>query len=129
MKINAVSTDESKYLQILNSIAKNPKKLYYAGTLPNARTPSVAIVGTRRPSAYGKEVTYRLSYDLAKRGIIIVSGLALGVDAIAHQAALEAGGTTVAILGNALPDISPRTNMALGESILSNGGAIISEYH
>lgn len=88
----------------------------------------MAIVGTRRPSTYGKEVTHRISYDLAKRGVVIVSGLALGVDAIAHSAALEAEGTTLAILGNPLPDIAPRTNRSLGESVIGNGGALISEY-
>lgn len=128
MKINAISPDESKYLKILNSIAKSPKKLYYSGILPDTRITSVAIVGTRRPSSYGKEVTHRLSFDLAKRGVVIVSGLALGVDAVAHQAAIEAGGTTIGVLGNPLPDIAPRSNRALGESILRRGGALLSEY-
>lgn len=128
MKINAIAPDESPYLTLLNSIAKSPKKLYYSGTLPERRITTVAIVGTRRPSNYGKEVTHKLSYDLAKRGIVIVSGLALGVDAITHQAALEAGGATIAVLGSPLPDITPRSNRAIGESILASGGAIISEY-
>ena len=128
MKINTVTPDEYEYLKILNSIAKKPKTLYYAGSLPASRIPTVAIVGTRRPSSYGTEVTHRLSYDLASRGVVIASGLALGVDGIAHHAALEANGTTIAILGNPLPDIAPRTNRAIGESIINNGGALISEY-
>lgn len=128
MKINTVTPDEYEYLKILNSIAKKPKTLYYAGSLPSSRIPTVAIVGTRRPSPYGTEVTHRLSYDLASRGLVIVSGLALGVDGIAHQAALEANGTTIAILGNPLPDIAPRTNRTIGENIINNGGALISEY-
>lgn len=128
MKINAIAPDESEYLQVLDSIAKSPKKLYYSGTLPETRSITVAIVGTRRPTRYGKEVTYKLSYDLAKQGIVVVSGLALGVDAIAHQAALDAGGTTIAVLGNPLPEIAPRTNRGLGESIIQSGGAVISEY-
>lgn len=128
MKINTVVPDESEYLQILSSIAKKPKKLHYAGTIPQHRLPTVAIVGTRRPSNYGKEVTHRLSFDLASRGVVIVSGLALGVDAIAHAAALEAKGTTIAILGNGLPEISPRTNRGLGEAIIAQGGALVSEY-
>lgn len=128
MKINTISPDESDYLKILNSIAKVPKRLHYAGTMPSGRLPTVAIVGTRRPSNYGKEVTQWLSHDLSSRGVVIVSGLALGVDAIAHHAALEAGGITIAVLGNPLPDISPRTNRSLGEAIIANGGALISEY-
>ena len=128
MKSNRISTDESEYLQILASIVKRPEILHYVGTLPVSRLPSVAIVGTRRPSAYGKEVTHRLSFDLAKRGVVIVSGLALGVDAIAHSAALEAGGTTIAVLGNGLPMIQPASNRGLAESIVKGGGAILSEY-
>lgn len=128
MKINTTSPDESDYLKILSSIAKSPNRLHYAGVLPLDRRPSVAIVGTRRPSSYGKEVTQRLSHDLARHGVVIISGLALGVDAAAHQAAIEAGGITIAILGNPLPDISPRTNHALGEAIIASGGALLSEY-
>ncbi len=128
MKINTISPDEAEYTQILTTIAKSPKKLHYIGTLPATRTLSIAIVGTRRPSAYGREVTHRLAYDLASRGVTIVSGLALGVDAIAHAAGIEAGGTTVAVLGNGLPHVQPTSNRALGESIVASGGAIISEY-
>jgi len=128
MKINTISPDEADYTKILTTIAKSPKSLHYIGKLPERRAPTVAIVGTRRPTSYGKEVTHRLSFDLAKRGMIIVSGLALGVDALAHAAAIEAGGTTVAVLGNGLPDIQPSSNRALGESIIAHGGAIISEY-
>ena len=128
MKINTLAPDESDYPKILSSIAQPPKKLHYIGLLPPERKTSVAIVGTRRPSAYGKEVTSRLSYDLAKRGIVIVSGLALGVDAIAHASALEAGGTTIAVLGNGLPKIQPATNRGLAERIVDKGGAIMSEY-
>jgi DNA processing protein len=128
MKINTLAPDESNYLKILSSIAQPPKKLHYIGTLPNERLVTVAIVGTRRPSTYGKEVTRRLAGDLAKRGIVIASGLALGVDAIAHVAALEAGGTTVAILGNGLPKVQPATNRSLADSIVRSGGAILSEY-
>jgi DNA processing protein len=102
MKINRVSPDKHKYLQIIRSIAKNPKTLNFIGELPEERRPTVAIVGTRKPSSYGKEVTHQLAYDLAKRGVVIVSGLALGVDGIAHRAALEAGGTTRAVLANGL---------------------------
>lgn len=128
MKINTLSPDKTDFTKVLTNIAKQPKTLHYIGTLPSDRLPTVAIVGTRRPSSYGQDVTYRLSYDLAQRGVVIVSGLALGVDAIAHKATLEAGGTTIAILGTPLPTISPVANRALGESIIRNGGAIISEY-
>lgn len=129
MKINTLSPDKTDFTKVLTNIAKQPKTLHYIGSLPNDRPPVVAIVGTRRPSSYGQEVTYRLSYDLAGKGVVIVSGLALGVDAIAHKAALEAGGTTIAVLGTPLPGISPAANRALGDSIVKHGGAIISEYN
>lgn len=88
----------------------------------------MAIVGTRKPTSYGKEVTARFAGELARKGIVIVSGLALGVDGIAHRAALEAGGTTLAVLANGLPEIYPATHKSLAEEILKSGGAIISEY-
>lgn len=128
MKINTITPEESEYLQIVNSIAKPPKSFHYCGTLPSERRPTVAIVGTRKPTSYGKEVTRRLAHDLATRGVVIVSGLALGIDAIAHAAALEADGTTIAVLGNGLPDIYPATNAQLGEKIVAHGGALVSEY-
>ena len=127
-KINRVSPEKHKYLQILANIANCPEKLHFIGTLPETRLPSVAIIGTRKPTTYGKEVTHQLAYELARRGIVIVSGLALGVDGIAHLGALEAGGTTLAVLGNGLPDIYPGTHRQLGETIIQQGGALISEY-
>lgn len=128
MKINKVLPDENKYLQIVSSIAKPPKSLCYTGVFPAERQTSLAIVGTRKPTRYGTEVTNRLASELARQGIVIISGLALGVDALAHTAALDAGGTTIAVLANPLPDIRPSTNRALGERIVTNGGAIIAEH-
>lgn len=128
MKINRLHPDENDYLQVLGSIAKSPKIVYYAGKLPDERRPSVAIIGTRKPTAYGKEVTTRFAVELARKGIVIVSGLALGVDTLAHTAALEAGGTTLAILGNGLPAIYPAANRTLATQILDNGGVLLTEY-
>lgn len=128
MKINILKTDEHKYLQMLGNVAKPPKRLYVIGSLPETRQTTVAIVGSRKPTAYGKEVTYQLAYDLASRGVIIVSGLALGIDAIGHQAALDAKGTTIAVLGGGLNNIYPAANQRLAENIVSRGGALISEY-
>lgn len=128
MKINSLAPQEQKYLQILCSIAKQPKALYVMGELPSERKPTVAIVGTRKPTAYGREVTHKLAYELASRGVVVVSGLALGVDGLAHKAALEAGGTTIAVLGNGLPGIYPATHRGLAKEILDKRGAILSEY-
>lgn len=128
MKINKISPDKHDFLQIISGIAKKPKSLYYIGKLPEVRTPTVAIVGSRKPTTYGKEVTYRLAYDLAAKGVIVVSGLATGVDGIAHRATLEANGTTLAVLGNGLHSIYPATHRQLAKDILAAGGALISEY-
>lgn len=88
----------------------------------------MAIVGSRSISAYGRRVTMELAGKLAERGIVIISGLALGVDAAAHRAALEAGGLTIAVLPGPVDKIYPATNIRLGEEILARGGALISEY-
>lgn len=128
MKINKISPQEQNYLQMLETIANKPKALYVMGELPTERRPSVAIVGTRKPTAYGKEVTHRLAYELAKRGVIIISGLALGVDGLAHRATLEAGGTTIAVLGNGLDSIYPAAHRTLAQQVVESGGAILSEY-
>jgi len=128
MKINNILPQDSKYLQIIDTIAKSPKRLYFIGKLPEKRLPTVAIVGSRKPTAYGREVTHKLAYDLARKGIIIISGLALGVDGIAHRAALEAGGTTLAVMANSVDVIYPATHENLAKDIINSGGAIISEY-
>lgn len=128
MKINRATPDKHNYLRLLSEIPSPPKQLYVMGTLPAERLPSVAIVGTRKPSSYGKEVTQRLAYDLAKKGLVIISGLALGVDGIAHRAALEAGGITIAVLANGLPQIYPATHKDLADQITKQGGAVLSEY-
>lgn len=128
MKINKILPQDSNYLSILKSIADAPKSLNYIGKLPESRLPTVAIVGTRKPTRYGKEVTEQIAFELAKRGIVIVSGMALGVDGIAHRAALEAGGRTIAVLGSGLENIYPSTHRHLATDIVRGCGAIISEY-
>ncbi|MCB9819744.1 DNA-protecting protein DprA [Candidatus Nomurabacteria bacterium] len=128
MKINEISPQSNKYLQILANIAPKPKKLYYCGTLPELRLPTVAIVGTRKPTSYGKEVTTKLAEGFARRGVVIVSGLALGVDGLAHKSALNVGGLTLAVLGNGLSYIYPQAHDQLGKQIVKKGGALISEY-
>lgn len=128
MKINDILPHKHNYLQIVGHIAKPPSILHYTGTLPETRIPTVAIVGTRKPTSYGREVTERFAYELAAKGVVVVSGLALGVDAIAHRAALDARGTTLAILPCGLPRIAPATNRGLAEDIVRGGGALLCEY-
>lgn len=128
MKINRATPEKHKYLHLLGVIPTPPAAIYFTGRLPAERVPSVAIVGTRKPTAYGKEVAHSLAFELAKRGVVIISGLALGTDAIAHRAALEAGGTTIAVLANSVDTIYPRSHTALADEIIANDGAVLSEY-
>lgn len=92
------------------------------------KQPMLAIVGTRRPTPYGKAVCQQLSRELASRGVVIVSGLALGIDSIAHEAALKANGKTIAVLPSGFNNIYPASHRNLALQIVENGGALISEY-
>jgi DNA processing protein len=90
--------------------------------------PRVAIVGSRKVTPYGKAVTAQFAGELARQGIVIVSGLAYGVDAVAHRAALEAGGLTIAVLPSPVTDIYPAVHRNLAQQIVESGGAVLSEY-
>lgn len=107
-----------------------PKKLYIRGTLPPPDTLTAAIVGTRKPSAYGKEATRDIVTELARHNIAIVSGMALGIDSVAHKTALELGAPTIAVLGSGLDEsvIYPKENTGLARAIVSAKGAVVSEY-
>lgn len=126
-KINRQSIGISGFTSVLTTIHTPPSELYIAGTLPKDTIKSVAIVGSRKPTPYGIEVTHKLAYELAQQGIVIISGLAYGIDAVAHRAALEAGGTTIAVLANGLHRIYPSTHAGLATDIIKQGGALISE--
>lgn len=128
MKINKISPQSTNYTKLLEHIPNPPKQLFFRGELPEKRIKSVAIVGSRKPTSYGREVAQKIASDLAKNGIIVVSGMALGIDGIAHTAALEAGGTTIAVLANGVDKFYPSSHRGLGEKIISSGGAILSEY-
>lgn len=130
MNVKNLTINDTAYPSELRNIASPPKELFYLGANPSSwlSRPKVAIVGSRGVSAYGQAVTARFAAELAERGIVVVSGLALGVDGIAHQACLEAQGTTVAVLANGLDKIYPASHTTLGKRILERGGTILSEY-
>lgn len=111
----------------LRKIPQPPPVLYVRGQLEEQDELAVAIVGTRQASAYGREVARELGTELGRHGITVVSGLALGVDTIAHQAALDAGGRTIAVLGSGVDQIYPARNRKLALQIIEQG-ALISEY-
>ena len=121
-----IQQDES-YPKRLNEIDQPPPVLYTQGNINPDDEWSVAIVGTRRVTAYGRQVAEDIAGRLARNGLTIISGLARGVDSIAHQAALDAGGRTIAVLGSGLDRIYPPENRHLAEQIKANG-AIISEF-
>ena len=127
-KINQISPLEHNFTEVLEAIALKPKMLYFRGKLPENMVKTVAIVGSRHNTRYGQEVAYQLAYKLAQKGVIIVSGLAYGIDSIGHRGCLDAGGTTVAVLGNPIDKIHPHAHTALAREIIEKNGAIISEY-
>jgi DNA processing protein len=125
--IKSVSPDEDEFLQRTSVIDKPPKRLWYQGKLPQL-APTVAIVGSRKPTQYGQTVTLELAAALASRGVIIVSGLAIGHDSLAARGALNGGGVTIGVVGNGLHNQYPRTTWTLRQEIIRRGGAVISEY-
>jgi DNA processing protein len=98
------------------------------GRWPPPAGPRVAIVGSRRPSPYGEAVAEQLAADLARAGVIVVSGLALGIDAAAHRGALNAGGVTVAVMGTGVDIVYPAAHSLLAGDILAGGGALVSQF-
>jgi len=98
------------------------------GRWPPPDGPRVALVGSRRPSPYGEAVAEQLGSDLAAAGVIVISGLALGVDAAAHRGALNGGGTTVAVMGTGVDLVYPAAHSRLAEDILAAGGALVSQF-
>ena len=136
LKFNQISPLETNFTEVLETIALKPKILYFYGKMPEntlfdgkmRRPKTVAIVGARRNSPYGEEVAYKLAYGLARHGVVIVSGLAYGIDSIAHRAALDAGGKTVAVLGTPIDQIYPREHEGLAREIIEKDGAVMSEY-
>ncbi|MEK7594841.1 MAG: DNA-processing protein DprA [Patescibacteria group bacterium] len=130
MIVKKLKLNSPDYPEVLRNIVDPPEQLYHTGAPLEEllRQPSVAIVGTRRVSPYGKQVTMQLARELAEQGIVVISGLALGVDCLAHKAALDAGGQAIAVLPSPLEAIAPATNRHLAQEILDKGGALVSEY-
>ncbi len=118
---------DDKYPKRLREIPQPPPVIYYRGDIEAADDWAVAIVGTRGVTTYGRQITQDTAAYLAANGITIVSGLARGVDAIAHQSALDANGRTIAVLGSGVDVIYPPENRKLAEAISENG-AIVSDY-
>ncbi|MCX6808936.1 MAG: DNA-processing protein DprA [Candidatus Berkelbacteria bacterium] len=126
--VGYITIYDKKYPPLLREIPDAPALLYIRGDLEILSRPALAIVGSRKYSQYGAKVAATLSKSCATNGLVIVSGLALGIDGVAHQATLDAGGLTVGVLGCGLDRIYPVSNYQIGKDIIEKGGAIISEY-
>lgn len=127
LAIQALTWDDPLYPRNLRNIAMPPPLLYVQGSLTPADEWAVALVGTRHASAYGREAARELAAGLAASGVTVVSGLARGIDAVAHRAALEAGGRTIAVLGSGLDQVYPPEHAGLAEAI-ARAGAVVSDY-
>jgi len=130
-QIKIISQKNPEYPSLLKEIQNPPEKLYVLGNLPSeplANRPKIAIVGTRKATAQGRLLAKEIARKLTELGVIIVSGLAMGIDTSAHEGAVKAGGQTIAVLANGLDTIYPRQNENLAKKILELDGAIISEY-
>lgn len=127
-KMALVLREDAQYPPLLRQIAHPPHLLYVYGETDLTDHFPVAVVGTRRASAYGLTHTREIAAELAQTGVCVVSGLALGIDAAAHTGALDGGGRTVAVLGSALDKPYPQENEPLMRRILESGGSVVSEY-
>ncbi len=125
--IKVLTWDDPEYPDRLRQITQSPFVLYIKGEIDTDDIWAVAIVGTRRYSPYGQQVAENLSHTLAQNGITIISGLARGIDGIAHKAALAAGGRTIAVLGSGLDKLYPPEHRDLA-NLISKQGALISDY-
>ncbi len=122
-----VTWADEDYPALLRQIHSPPVAIYVRGSLSPSDAQSIAVVGTRQMTRYGREATRRLSFQIARAGFTVVSGLAYGVDTAAHEAALAAGGRTLAVLGSGLNRLYPPENAALAEQI-TRQGALISQF-
>lgn len=122
--------DKDKQLALLGELPQPVKELYYRGDSFESllKRPMIAVVGSRKVSPYGRQITQSITSQLVRAGVVVVSGLALGVDSIAHQAALDSGGPTIAVLPCGIDRIYPASHSNLAKRILDQDGVLVSEY-
>lgn len=126
--MNILKKNDIKFPKRLLQIDNPPKQLYAKGDIELLNNDCIAIVGTRKCTPYGEKYASKFAKELSKQGICIVSGLATGIDSIAHIHSMEEKGKTIAVLGSGFNHIYPRENQYLYEKILENGGCVIAEY-
>ena len=126
--VEIVTPADDGYPRMLKGAPGRPLALYVKGSVAALSKSAIAMIGTRRATAYGLNIAKNLSFDLAKAGWSIVSGLALGIDAESHRGALAAGGLTVGVIGSGLDRFFPEENRELAREIVKSGGAVVSEF-
>ena len=127
LDIRQINQNDPDFPKSLKEIPSSPESIYIRGNFSSPEK-AIAIVGTRKSSPEGEKVAGTMAFELAKRGMVIVSGLAFGIDSAAHQGALEAGGTTWAVLGGGIDKVYPTSNKNLADKIIQGSGCLISEY-
>ncbi len=127
-KIYEIYPINPTYPDMLKKIPSAPKKIYAIGNISLLNEKSISIVGSRNSSEYGRKITKSITKDLVQSGIVIVSGMANGIDSVAHKTCLEYGGKTIAVLGSGFRHIFPKENEELFHQIIENDGLVISEY-
>jgi DNA processing protein len=126
--IEVVTWNDACYPLKLKEVCDSPMVIYVKGELPEIDKPHIAVVGTRKPSAYGKKMAAEFSAYFAERGIVVVSGLAFGIDIEAHSSTLAQGGCTLAVLGHGLDQVYPREHTLKAKQIVDRGGALVTEF-
>jgi len=126
-KISIIGHGQDDYPDLLREIQNPPSVIYFQGDMSYINKPSIAVIGSRKPTDYGRMMTNKIAGDLAARGLVIISGLAWGIDAEAHHAALKAGGSTGAVFGSGLDIVYPANHRQLAEKI-TNSGFLLSEF-
>lgn len=126
-KIHFLTLKDKNYPPLLTQISNPPSILFFRGKIPSSQK-AIAVIGSRKATAYGKKIAQKFTHQLVKKGFVIVSGLAIGIDAIAHQTAINSNGKTIAVLGTGVDIIYPQQNTRLYHQIIKKNGAVISEF-
>ncbi len=128
MEIKEIKIEDEKYPNQLKEIKNPPNKIFLVGNEKILQSDGIAVIGSRCNTEYGEKYATKFSKELAKQGLTIISGMAVGIDGFAHKGALSVGGKTIAVLGSGFNNIYPEENKELFKQIIENDGAIITEY-
>lgn len=127
-KIYEIYNTDNVYSNLLKEISNPPKKLYGMGNISLLNKNSIAIIGSRNSSEYGRNITKKITKELVENNMVIVSGMAKGIDSVAHETCIKNGGKTIAVLGSGFKYIYPKENEKLFYNIIENDGLVLSEF-